>query len=165
VDRWLAFYEDRPALTRTVESKTALDAAKDFALLSPRGDDCAVVVALEAEAGTQDFFERRSGVFAARELTPEPPPPPPELPPEVAAAATPTADDAAKVQPKGYLLSDNWPTGGYHGWLASNSFLKRALAVTGYSFVGYTLITLALWLLFLGGLVGCWALVTIFGSR
>ena len=165
MDRWLAFYEDRPALTRTVESKTALDAAKDFALLSPRGDDCAVVVAREAEAGRQEFFERRSGVFSARELPPDPPP----LPPGTAhadgvAAARPTAEREV-VRPKAYLLSDNWPTGGYHGWLVSNSFLKRALAVTGYSFVGSALITLTLWLLFLGGLVGCWALVTIFGHR
>ena len=149
-------------MTRTVESKTALDAAKDFALLSPRGDDCAVVVAREAEAATQDFFERRSGVFAARELPPEPPALPTEPAP---AATTPPADDAAPLQPKGYLLSDNWPTGRYDGWLVSNSFLKRALAVTGYSFVGYALITLTLWLLFLGGLVGCWALVTMFGHR
>jgi hypothetical protein len=162
VDRWLAFYEDRPAMTRTVESKTALDAAKDFALLSPRGDDCAVVVAREAEAGLQEFFERRTGVFAARELPPEPP----ALPTEAAlAATTPPTDDAAPLQPKGYLLSDNWPTGGYHGWLVSNSFLKRALAVTGYSFVGYALITLTLWLLFLGGLTGCWTLVQLFGHR
>ncbi len=150
-------------MTRTVESKTALDAAKDFALLSPRGDDCAVVVAREGEAGPQEFFERRTGVFAARELPPEPLPP--ELAPRDGAAVPPTADNAAKAQLQGYLLSDNWPTGGYHGWLVSNSFLKRALAVTGYSFVGYALITLALWLLFLGGLVGCWALVTMFGHR
>jgi hypothetical protein len=166
VDRWLVFYEDRPAITRTVESKTALDAAKDFALLTPRGDDCTAVVALAEAADRSEFFERRSGVFAARELPPEPPALPPEPVPAMAApASVPPTTASEAPRPAGYLLADNWPTGGYRGWLVSDSFIKRVAAVTGYAFVGHVLVALAVWMLVFGALAGCGSLLYFFGQR
>lgn len=63
---WNVYYEDRPAVLRTVESKNALDAVKDYALQVPRGDDCAVIVAAKLTPEETSCFERRSGIFALR---------------------------------------------------------------------------------------------------
>lgn len=72
---WHAHYEDRPALRRTVESRHALDAAKDFALLNPRGDDCSVVVSAVLSPLETCVFDRVSGVFTPRPAGGRPPAP------------------------------------------------------------------------------------------
>lgn len=154
MESWLAAYEDREAPTRTVESRTALDAAKDFALLTPRGDDCTVVVSPAADPAKRLFFERHSGVFSERV-------PPPALSPEPAVAAPAPANPviAAPAPPTGK------DTYSHRGWLTSDSFLKRALAVAGYSAVGNLLVAVAVWLLFLGAMAGCLSLAHLLGQR
>ncbi len=77
---WHAHYEDRPSVRRTVESRNALDAAKDFALLSPRADDCAVIVSAVAAPQETMTFDRTAGVFAPRPPGGRPRPPSPAKP-------------------------------------------------------------------------------------
>lgn len=135
--KWNASYEDRPAEQRAVESRSALDAAKDFALLCPRGDDCTVVVAPHGEHGLPEMFRRTAGVFSP--YLPPPPPAPPET------YAPPALPD--------YAASKD--TYSYRGWLVSDSFMKRCMAVCGYGFVGHALIAVLVWALVLGTLIGC----------
>jgi hypothetical protein len=142
MESWIASYEDRGNAGRTVESRTALDAAKDFALLVPRGDDCTVVVSSAASPGERLLFDRRSGVFRER----LPPPPLPPVVPPVAPESLPASP--SRPAPSGDTFS-------YRGWLISDSFLKRCFAVVGYAAVGNALIALAIWLLFFGALGGC----------
>ena len=87
---WNVFYEDRPAVLRTIESKNALDAAKDYALQVPRADDCAVVVASKLAPQETSTFERRTGVFALR-------------PPGARATVGPSAGPAAR-RSRGWLM-------------------------------------------------------------
>lgn len=143
---WLASYEDREGAARTVESRTALDAAKDFALLVPRGDDCAVVVSPAADNAQRLVFDRRGGVF--RERQPPPPAPVAAVPP----VAVPSVAAPPRVAPRGDTFS-------YRGWLVSDSFLKRVCAVMGYHFVGSALLGTVFLLLVYGALVSCMSLL------
>jgi hypothetical protein len=154
MESWLAAYEDRGTPTRTVESRTALDAAKDFALLTPRGDDCTVVVSPTADPEKRLFFERHSGVFSERL-------PPPALPPEPAPPAAPPASVAIPAT----APSTGKDTYSHRGWLTSDSFLKRSLAAAGYTAVGHLLVAVAVWLLFLGAMAGCLSLAHLLGQR
>lgn len=155
MESWLAAYEDRDAPTRTVESRTPLDAAKDFALLVPRGDDCTVVISPSAEPAQKFLFERHSGVFRER----LPPPPVPEV---VAPAAAVVEAAAVAVPSRTTTPRDTFS---YRGWLISDSFLKRCFAVVGYAAVGHAIIAIAVWLILLGALGGCLSLAHLFSSR
>jgi hypothetical protein len=144
---WVVSYADIAAEPRRVESRTALDAAKDFALLQPRKDDCTVEVAPTEDAGATLLFERKAGIFSPKE--PEPAVPAPTPPPPAPTITTPAGAD----------------TYSYRGWLLSDSFLKRCFAVTGYSMVGHAIVALLVWTLIFGTLVGCFSLVNVFSHR
>lgn len=146
---WIVSYADLAAEPRKVESKTALDAAKDFALLQPRKDDCTVAVAPAEDPGSPLLFVRKAGIFSPKEPDPPPPAPAPDPPPSAPLVVAPPGTD----------------TFSYRGWLLSDSFFKRAFAVTGYSMVGHAIVALLVWTLLFGTLVGCFSLVNVFSHR
>lgn len=147
MDKWLASYEDQPGATKTVESRCSLDAAKDYALLCPRGDDCTVVVAPGSEPEKTEMFRRTAGVFS-------PYLPPPPIP-------APAPPEPAPAPPTRARSTDTYS---YRGWLVSDSFMKRCMAVCGYAFVGHTLLAIILWALVFGALIGCAAVFGVLGG-
>lgn len=150
MQRWIVAYEDQAGQVRTVESRNALDAAKDFALLEVRKSDCSVVVRPAGELDKPEFFDRVSGVFQVRPA----PPPVPIIPP-------PQETPSLSSQPP----SAGRDTRSYNGWLVSDHFLKRALAAAGYSAVGNAIVAVIVWTLVFGTLAGCFSMVNIFGQR
>lgn len=137
--KWRTSYEDRSGEHLTVESRSALDAAKDFALLRPRGDDCTIEVTPSDAPEQTEMFRRVAGVFSPY----APPVPEPTTPTHATATATPQT------------YARNKDTYSYRGWLVSDSFMKRCMAVCGYAFVGQAIIAAIIYAILVGALVGC----------
>lgn len=152
MQRWIVAYEDRADQARTVESRNALDAAKDFALLEVRKSDCSVVVRPAGELDQIEIFDRVSGVFHVR-AAPVPPPVPIAPPPQETRSSPSPSPSGGR------------DTHSYRGWLVSDRFLKRALAAAGYSAVGNAIVAVIVWTLVFGTLAGCFSMVNMFGQR
>ena len=128
MQRWLVFYQEAPQANGVVTSRSALVAAKDFALISIRSGDCTIVVRPTDAPEPKSVFVRTAGVWASlQERTPS-------LPSTHAVGSSARGD-----------------TYSYRGWLVSNSLLKRSVAVYGHFLFGALILYLVGMIIVIGG--------------